>query len=312
VAVGFVVAVAALAPFIVQDGVLTALGRALWVPFENVIVSVCKLALLVALSAGAATRVDIGLAWAAPMLAAVGVITVAVFRRFGPSQQRAANGTTRLPGRRDLGQFVAAEYVNQLVGNVVVFLPPLVVLHVLGATASAYFAVPWLVVSTTQTLLWNIVTSFIVQSTRQPDAMTGYARKTLIIGATVVGIGTVGLLVGAPLVLGMQGAAFAAHGTGLLRIAALSLPCTSVVIFYSAFAMIERRLWRLVAGQMATAAVFFGGAALMMPSTGIAGVGVAYLVAQGALATALLPALVRRLRGTASASMEIREPAVSQ
>jgi O-antigen/teichoic acid export membrane protein len=258
-------------------------------------VSALKLALLVALAAGA-THVDIALAWFAPVIAAVAVITVAVFRRFAPTQQRAAGGRTWLPGRRDLSAFVAAEYLNHLVSNVVVFLPPLLVLHVLGATANAYFAVPWLVVSTTQTLLWNIVTSFIVQSTRRPDAIAHHARKTLVIGAAVVGAGTVGLLVAAPVLLGIQGPAFAAEGAGLLRIAALSLPCAGVVVFSSAFAMIERRLWRLLAVQSAAAAAFLGGSAVLMPRVGIVGVGLAYVVAQAALALALLPALIRRLR----------------
>jgi O-antigen/teichoic acid export membrane protein len=300
-AVGFVVAIVALAPFIVGDAVLTALGRALWVPFENVTVSVLKLALLVVLSAGAATHVDIALAWAAPMATAAGAITVAVFRRLGPAQQHAAGGVTRLPGRRDLSAFVAAEYLNHLVGNVVVFLPPLLVLHVLDATASAYFAVPWLVVSTTQTLLWNIVTSFIVQSTRQPYAIADHARKTLATGAMVVSAGTLGLLAGAPVLLGIQGPAFAAEGAVLLRVAALSLPCTAVIVFFSAFAMIERRLWRLVTVQAAAAVAFLIGSAALMPRIGIVGVGLAYLAAQGASAIVLLPGLIRQLRHTTGA-----------
>src|SRR3954467_6747058 len=65
-AMWFVVATVAWTLFVIQDGVLTGLGRATWVPLENAAFSVAKLAVLV-VAAALLPREGIFVSWTAAM-----------------------------------------------------------------------------------------------------------------------------------------------------------------------------------------------------------------------------------------------------
>jgi O-antigen/teichoic acid export membrane protein len=170
------------------------------------------------------------------------------------------------------------------------------VLHLLGPTAAAYFNVPWLIVTTMQRLLWNVVQPFIVEASRTHEAAPAAARQTLRIGLALVVAATAVLLLGAPLLLGLQGPAFATEGVPLLRALALSIPCTAVVVLYSAIAIVRRRLWLLVCVNTGGAVLVLGGLVTILPGAGIAGGGLLYLGVQAALAVAVVVPTVRWFR----------------
>lgn len=291
----FVLAITVFALFIVQDGILTSFRKTQWVTGGKLTVGIAKLVLLVPLL-GVRSPSGITSAWSVPPLVAVLIVTAVVFCRLAPDQVRQSAGRSALPPAGQLASFVVAEYLNNLVSNVVTFVPPLLVMHLLGSTTAAYFNVPWLVVITMQTLLWNIVMSFIVESTRQPDQILRHARQTIKLGAIVVPLGMVFVLSTAPLLLGLQGGDFAARGTPLLRLLALSLPFTAVVIFYSSLAILERRMWKLVLVNALAASALLIGTLKALAGSSISGVGLTYVVVQAALAAFLLPAVIIQLR----------------
>ncbi|MFI5958150.1 hypothetical protein [Cryptosporangium sp. NPDC051539] len=294
-ALGFVLAVAVYALFYVQDGILTTFQRAGGVVVKHVATSGAKLVLLLGLVA-TGSRLGIAAAWCLPAAVAVVVVTFVIFARLAP---RAA-GESRLPGPRVLGNFVAAEYVNNLVGNVVTLVPPVLVLHLSGSVANAYFAVPWLIVVTLQTLVWNIVMSFLSQAGHDPSGVAHHLRRTVGLVAAVAGAGTGGLVLLGPFLLLVQGGAFADGGGTLLRVAAVSFPFTAVVIVYSGLAMLEGRLWPVVLVQACSAVLFLVAAVVLLPELGLPGVGWAYAGAQALAALALLPSLRARLRRLSS------------
>jgi O-antigen/teichoic acid export membrane protein len=297
----FLLAVPVFAVFVVQDGVLTAFAKAPWVPVENLSVAVVRVALLgllvpVLISGQSQSRPGIIAAWAIPTLLAVAVVNTAVFRRVGPAHVRRTPHASALPPRRELLSFIVAQYLSNSVSNVVTYVPPLLVLHLLGADAAAYVNVPWLIVVSAQTLLWNIGMSFVAAVTRSPERLAVHIRSVLRLGGLVAVGWTVALLVGAPLLLGLQGADFAAEGTDLLRVLAFSFPCTAVVIMFSLISSLERRMWRLVVVNTIGSGTLLAGVEWLVPGRGIIAVGWVYLVVQAGLALALLPAVVVRLR----------------
>src|SRR3954471_6920472 len=79
-AVWFVVATVAWTLFTIQDGVLTGLGRAVWVPLENAGFSVAKLGLLVA-AAALMPRYGIFVSWTVAVALSVIVVNALVFGR---------------------------------------------------------------------------------------------------------------------------------------------------------------------------------------------------------------------------------------
>lgn len=293
-----IVAVVVFALFVVEDGVLTALGRAREVPLTKIAAAGAKLILLVLLvGTGGSTAVLV--AWTVPTFVVAVAVTVAVFVR---ARRVSAEGAEpALPPAGRLGSFVAAEYLNNTFSNVVVFLPPVLVLHLLTATDSAYFNIPWLVVITTQTLLWNIVMSLVAESARSPRLLAAHFRRILSIGTLVVVGAPIVIICAGPTALGFQGPGYAESGTGLLVLLALSLPLTGVVVFYGAICLIETRMWHLVVLNAASAVALTLASTALLPSMGIVSVGWAYLAIQAGAALVAAVALVRRSRAARGA-----------
>src|SRR5947199_782279 len=132
----FAVGVVLYSIFALQDGVLTALRRATWVPTENIVVAVVRLILLPVLLVYG-VRFGAFVAWAAPMLGAVLVVTWLVYAWLIPVQRRVP-GPGTLPARRELVSYTAAQYVGGIVGSVVTLVPPVLVATHEGAQEVAY------------------------------------------------------------------------------------------------------------------------------------------------------------------------------
>jgi O-antigen/teichoic acid export membrane protein len=230
---------------------------------------------------------------------AVLVVNRLIFTRLTARLRDRDANPPMLPPKREIAQFVTAEYVNNLVSNLISFVPPLLVLYLLGPTASAYFNVPWLIVTTMQLLLWNVVQPFIVESSRSPEAAPAAARQTLRIGIALVAASTLVLLLAAPILLGLQGREFAEAGVPLLRALALSIPFTAVLVLYSAIAIIRRRLWLLVSLNSLGALLVLGGMLRILPGSGIASGGLLYLGVQAGLALVVVAPIVSWFRGRA-------------
>ena len=150
--------------YFVVDGVLTAFGRAAWVPTKNVATSAAKLALLVVFGTAGLAGGPLAMlvAWVVPVVAVVIVLAVMVLRRLAPAHAEVTRPVESVPTRREVAGFVSAEYVNGIIANVTAFVPPVLVALVLGPARSAYFYIPWLIGVSGTTMLWNIVMSFVV------------------------------------------------------------------------------------------------------------------------------------------------------
>lgn len=129
--------------------------------------------------------------------------------------------------------------------------------------------------------------------------MRTHIDRAVLLVALVTGLAMLTLVTAARPLLGLLGPDYAANGADALRLIGLSLPFTGVVLLYAAFAMMEKRMWRVVLVQSAGAVICLGGAVLGLPRFGIAAPALALLVGQAVTATVLLPGLVRRYRATA-------------
>jgi O-antigen/teichoic acid export membrane protein len=293
-------AVAACAIFFIQGGVLTALGRAFWLPAVAGLTAAARLALLPLLAAvGSVAAGAVLAAWAVPMVVAMVAVSWWVVARGAPAHARSQAAAPASGGRQAFG-FVSAEYVNGLLANAVAFLPPVLVASWLGPEQGGYFYLPWLVGVSATTLLWNVVTSFVVEASREGTQARAHIDRTIRMVAAIVVPGALVLALAAEPLLSLLGPAYAAHGAGALRLIGLSLPFTGIVLLYSAFSIMEKQMWRLVAVQATGAAVLMAGIWFGLSRYGIAAPAAALLISQAAVALALLPALVRKYRETGS------------
>lgn len=294
----FVLAVIASALFFIQDGLLAALRRAAWVPAKNGVAAAAKLALLPIL-AGAAAGVGVYLAWVLPILIMVAVVGWWIFARLAPAHARLSGSSAAPRPRGEVARFVSAEYLNGIISNAVSFVPPLLVATVLGNEASAFFYIPWLVGVSATTLMWNIVTSFVVESSRDGAQIRAHLHRAVRLGLLVIVPATTILVTLATPLMSVLGPAYATHGTTALRLIGLSLPFTGIILLYSAFCVMAKRMWALAVIQSAGAVVFLAGSWLGLTRLGLVAPALAYLIVQAVIGLALLPTVIKRYRAIA-------------
>jgi O-antigen/teichoic acid export membrane protein len=296
----FTGAVIASAIFFLQGSVLTALGRAVWVPAVNGLSSAARLALLPLLAgAGSAAAGAVLAAWALPIVVAMVVVSWWVIARGAPAHAR-SHRAEPAAGRREVLGFVSAEYVNGLLANAVAFLPPVVVAARLGPEQGAYFYIPWLVGVSAITLLWNVVTSFVVEASRDGSRARAHIDRTIGMVLAIVVPGALVLSLAARPLMALLGPAYAEHGAAPLRLIGLSLPFAGIVLLFSAFSVMEKRMWRLVAVQATGALILVAGIWFGLSWAGIVAPAAALLVSQAAVGLALLPTLIRKYRETST------------
>jgi O-antigen/teichoic acid export membrane protein len=292
----FAASVMLLAILIVQDGVLAALRKATWVPVVKAGFAAAKVGLLPLFVAWGLSD-GLFLAWSAPVVVAVGAVTVLLFARVVPRHVRATADRAALPGRRDLASFLSGQYAGSIVFNVVYGVPPVLVATVLGDQASAFFAIPWLIATSVTGLLANIGMSLVAEVSGDEGQLRTHLRRAARLSVLVAGGGGAVLVAAAPLALLAFGPAYATQGTMTLRLLGFGLPFAGIVFLYTALNAIDRRVWRSVLAQAAVAVVFLGGGLLTMGRYGTAGMAVAFDVAEALVAVVVLPRVVRALRG---------------
>ncbi|MGK5110457.1 MULTISPECIES: lipopolysaccharide biosynthesis protein [unclassified Geodermatophilus] len=291
----FPLAVAVLAVFTVQDFVLLGLRGASWIPMKNLAFSVVKLVLLVALAA-VLPQGGLVVAWVVPAVVAVAVIQVLVHRRLLPRRMAEADEGHRLPPVRGLVGYASAEFAIGVMSQVIPMVLPLIILHELGAEQNAYFAIPWTINAALNMLAWNIATNFVVEASADEEQTQALTRRSLRLGLLVGGSGALTLLLFAPLVLWLFGGQYAAEGVDLLRLMALAEPFVIITTVYSGVLRIRRQAGRVVIVQGTIAVAIVSLTVLLIPSMGVTGAGLAYLIAEGGVGLVLLVPLIRSLR----------------
>jgi O-antigen/teichoic acid export membrane protein len=291
----FVLSVGMWTIFTVQDSVLTGLRATRWVPVENILFALAKIALL-PVSLWVAPRQGIFLAWVLPVILAIAGVNWYIFRRSIPDHERARPASDEYPTRRELVSFSAGLYATRLISTMSASLVTLIVIAKLGAAANAYYYVPWLIVSGLGFLVWNIGSSFLVEASHKPEALRQYAGTTIRAMTVVLVPSMVVGEVFAPEILKIFGPSYAVHGTTLLRMMLLSLPATSVVVFYSSLSWLDKQVWWLAGLSLASSATLFAVLFSLMGHFGILSVGIASLASSALEVILFLPGSIRRYR----------------
>lgn len=296
----FVVAVVLWTIFVLQDSVLTGLRSTQWVPVENILCALAKIALLPAFLVFTA-RQGIFLAWAAPVVVAIGVVNWYLFRKRIPNHEATTSSSEKLPSRREFVSLAFGQYAISLLSTLSTGLVVLIVIERLGPVAEAHYYVPAMISSGgVGVLLWNLVTSFLVEASSEPKELRQHAnitiRATIIVLIPSISIG----VAFAPEFLRIFGASYAATGTTLLRMLLLSLPGTAVEAFYYSLAWLDRRVWFLAGRSLAGNAIYFAVIFTLIGHFGILSVGIASLVWSGLQVIFFLPISIRRYQAIAS------------
>ncbi len=305
----FVLATMAWSLFALQDSVLTGLRRTIWVPIENVIFALAKIALLVVLARSAA---DIGVfaSWTIPAALAIIPVNVLIFGRFigahaAKSSDAAPEGTPR-----QIVRYLSGDYLGSLCMSAAIGLLPLLILSVVGAQGSASFYMAWTIAASLQLVSLNAALSLTVEgAARREDVAHSLRRITWLLVRILVPL-VLAVAVFAPLILQLFGRTYADEATTLLRLFAIGVLPHAVNSVFLGLARIRRQVRWLFAVQAGEAGLFVLLSLLLLRPMGITGVGVAFLIAQSLIAGALMVIGLRPFLMSRSRSREVaRTPA---
>jgi O-antigen/teichoic acid export membrane protein len=292
-AVWFVLATMAWSLFALQDSVLTGLRRTMWVPVENVIYALAKIALLVAFAKSAA---DIGVfaSWTIPAAFAIIPVNVLIFGRFIGAHVAKRSDAHPEGTPRQIVRYLSGDYLGSLCVSAATGLLPLLILSVVGASGSAYFYMAWTIALSLQLISVNSALSLTVEgATSQDDVAHSLRRIAWLLVRILVPL-VLAVAVFAPLILQLFGRAYADEASTLLRLFAIGVLPHAINSVFLGLARIRRQVRWLFAVQGAEAGLFILLSLLLLRPMGITGVGVAFLVAQSLVAGVLILTGFRR------------------
>jgi peptidoglycan/xylan/chitin deacetylase (PgdA/CDA1 family)/O-antigen/teichoic acid export membrane protein len=281
--------------FALQDAALTAMRRAPWLPVENGVFGVLKLAALpLALALGAAHGVF--LASALPVVLLLVPVNLFLFRTAIPEhlrRHRPAGSALRRLGRRRLVGFLAQDYGATVLAQASTTALPLLIVALLGSSANAYFYIPYMMIATFNLLFFSVSMSLVVEGALAEHRIRALAaRMARRFGLPIV-IGAVVMVAAAPLILLPFGADYVREGTPVLRILACGCLFRAVTMLYIAISRLQGKGARILAVECIQMMLLLGGVATLANPLGLPGVALSWL---GATAIVGLPSLAFLVR----------------
>ncbi|MEU9352229.1 lipopolysaccharide biosynthesis protein [Streptomyces griseoloalbus] len=290
----FVAACVAWALLTLQDGVLTGLRKAEWVPAGNAVFSIGKLVLL-AVFASALPVLGIFVSWAVAIAFSTLPLGWLIFRRLIP-RQAAADRDAEPPPLRAMGRFLAGDSLGALFSLAMINLLPVMVAVRFSAAENGYFYVAYTVGGTMEFMAINMASSLTAHASHDPrqlaDGVRGALRRMTLLLVPVVAV----LVIFAPQILTPFSADYAEHGSTVLRLLALGALPRVVVELYIGVLRVQGRTGVLAALQGAMCALVLGSAGVLFTPAGIAGAGWAVLISMTLIAVVSVFGLRAALR----------------
>ncbi|MFG3286393.1 lipopolysaccharide biosynthesis protein [Streptomyces sp. NPDC048111] len=292
----FTVSSVAWAVLTLQDGVLTGLRKAIWVPVGNAVFSLGKLLLLAVFSALA---LGVFVSWAAATALSVLPLGWLVFRRLIPAQA-AADRDRPVPELREIGRFLAGDSVGALFSLAMINLLPVMVAVRFPAAQNGFFFIAYTVGGTMEFMAINMASSLTAHSSHSPDRLADGVRGALRRMALLLIPVVLFLVVFARRILGPFGDDYARHGTLVLQLLAVAAIPRVAVELYIGVLRVQGRTGMLALLQGAMCALVLGSAAVLLGGFGISGAGWAQLCAMSVMALCCVPGLRAALAGRAA------------
>ncbi|MFE2963487.1 lipopolysaccharide biosynthesis protein [Streptomyces sp. NPDC059340] len=292
---GFILAVVAWSLLTLQDGVLTGLRSALWVPVGNTVFSAVKLALLVALAAAIPTT-GVFVSWVAAIALSVVPLGLLVFRRLVPRHIKATEERANPPTLKEVGRFLAGDYTGSLFSLAVVYLVPVIVASQVSSSDNAYFYITTTIGGTVNLLAINMGASLTVEGSHDPARLAANTRAALKRMARIM-LPVCGLLfVGAPFILHIFGDGYAHAATPLLRWFAVGALLRVVMETYFAVLRAQSRTSGLAYLQGLLCLLVLGLTVILLPRMGLTGAGVAEISSLAVIVSIAAPKLFKIVR----------------
>jgi len=289
----FVIATISWCIFTLQDGVLVGLRQAKWVPLSTIVYALVKLG-LIALFATLFPTNGVLMSWTMPVILLIVPMSIFIFSRLVPDHVRATQHLSQTFTFRDIARFVAGNYASSFIWMATVTLLPIIILERLGATPSAHFYLAWNVAYALYFVSINMGMSLVTEGARDPANLNYYSFQTLKQTLRLIVPAVAVVLVGAPYILHLFGAAYAANDVMLLRSLSLSaVPYVFVLVYISA-ARVRGEVLKILFTYAGLCVAVLLCSNIFIGLYGLEGVGFAWVIGQSLVATVLLATDLRK------------------
>jgi O-antigen/teichoic acid export membrane protein len=225
----------------------------------------------------------------APAIVLILPVNWLIFARLVPAHLTQQAGAEQPLNLGPLLRFGAGNFVSSLFFVIYNTLLPILVSNQSGATATAYFYLPWTIASSIQLIGLSLASSLVVEAALDQARLREYTGRILKTSFALLTPVAAVFLLGARLILQIYGAAYAAEGAWLLvLLVAAAFPGTLIAVAVGLMRA-QNHNRQLVFSQGLLCALALGLSAALLPRAGINGVGAAWLIAQAVVAAYLLP-----------------------
>ena len=275
----FMACVIAWGIFTLQDGVLTGLRSAVWVPVENGTFGIVKIILLLAFAASMPVF-GIDISWMLPVIVSLPLVNLLIFGKLIPDHVR-LTGDRRPPTMRQVGRFLAGDYTGALCVLAVSSLVPIVVAIRVGPNMTAYFYMAWTIGGVLFLVATNMATSLTVEGAfDQRDAPgqlpRGAAAHDTAPGAARRSDGAAR----AAWPSACSAAVMRAYGTPILELLAIATLPKMLTELYLGALRAQSRARQVAVIQIARCVLVLALALALTGTMGLVGAGVAVVVSE--------------------------------
>jgi len=273
--------------FALQDGALTGLRQATWVPIEGTVFAIAKIVLLVIL-AKSMPQYGLLASWVISIGFVLLPINVLIFQCLIPQHVRVAEDQTVPIVTMQIVKYVSGDYVGYLLWMAMTTILPVIVVQRVGAEATAYYFLCQTIAYALYLVSRNMGMSLITEAALDQGKLNDYSYQVLV-GTTRMLLPVVFVMVlGASYILRLFGDAYVTEGTTLLRLLCISAIPNIVTSLYTSVSRVKRRMRAIVVMVVSLCALILGLTYLLIAAYGIAGIGIAWLVGQTVVAVYLL------------------------
>ncbi|HLY91390.1 MAG TPA: hypothetical protein VKQ27_20580, partial [Acetobacteraceae bacterium] len=291
IAVWFMLSVAMGTIFVLEDSALTGVRAATFVPIENAAFSILKLVLLIPF-AWFLQSAGVYLSWTVAIAVIIIPTNFYLFARAVPRHLSKYTVAIPAPLFRDIRAFLIPDSLAALFMLASTVLLPLLIINRLGPSATAHYALAWIIGYALFLFSLNMGSSLVVETAADQSGLRQLSWRSMT-HLTKLLIPMVAVIVaGAPYILLAFGRGYAeADVTPLRLLAVAALPAIVTNTAISATRSL-RRMPMVLGIQVAICALVWGLSLVLIGRFGITGVAAAWLIAQ--TATALVLAVMPR------------------
>ncbi|MCB1380885.1 MAG: oligosaccharide flippase family protein [Alphaproteobacteria bacterium] len=283
----FVLSVALWSIFALQDIVLASLQKSLWVPVENAVYAIGKVVLLPVCAGLSLSGFSLFAVWTLPLPFLVASINALVFGRFlckRPQGQASPRPQEFHAAVRMMGW----DYAGRLASMVTIGVIPIVIVAVAGGAESAKYHLAWTMAYSIFLIGNAMARSMLAAASAEPERLPELAAEALVWTMIPVLAAAAILLFGSHLVMAIFGSAYTGNGSTTLKVLAIDSVLSSPLALYLSVARARNHFGMIAVVEIATLVLVLVMVLTLLPAAGIAGVGLAWLIAHLAIWSVIL------------------------